>query len=83
MSAFNSLALEQVPDFRGTMMSLSQVSQNAGQAIGTALSGVILVVYDYEFLSILGGFAIIAAIIFQFLTVDPVTTQKPTLRNEE
>lgn len=71
MSAFSSLAIEQVPNYRGTMMSLSQVSQNMAQAIGAGLGGLILVSYNYELLSVLGIPAIVASFIFHFFTSDP------------
>ena len=69
-AAFSSLAVEQVPGHLGTMMSLVQFSINIAAAIG---SGLILITFDYEYLGSLGIFAIIAAIIFHFFTIDPTT----------
>jgi predicted MFS family arabinose efflux permease len=75
-AAFSSLAVEQVPDHRGTMMSLVQFSYNVAAAIGSGLGGLILITFDYSFLGVLGIFAIIAAIIFHFFTIDPTTQVK-------
>lgn len=73
-SASTSLSLEQMPELRGTMMSLSYAFVGIGSAIGAAIGGFTLIFYDYEELGIvLGSMGIIAAIIFQFLTVDRET----------
>ena len=75
-SASTSLTLEQVPEFRGTMMSLFAAFAGVGAAIGAGVGGLILILYDYERLGItLGSMGIIAAIIFKFVTVDP--TRRP------
>jgi predicted MFS family arabinose efflux permease len=71
-SAASSLTLEQVPRFRGSMMSISSVATNLGAAVGAAVGGMALVWYDYDVLgAILGGMGIIAAIIFYLVTKDP------------
>jgi predicted MFS family arabinose efflux permease len=84
-SGFDSLALEQVSTYRGTMMSLTQFSTNVAEAIGSGLSGLILVTYGYGPMGILGIGAIIAAIIVHFFTIDPTKRQqaKPELRGGE
>jgi len=71
-SAANSLTLEQVPEFRGTMMSIDTAAINLGSAFGTALGGLTLLSFDYEGLGIvLGVMGVAAAILFHFLTIDP------------
>jgi DHA1 family L-arabinose/isopropyl-beta-D-thiogalactopyranoside export protein-like MFS transporter len=73
--SFNSLVLEQVPAYRGTMMSLSQLSWDVSWAIGNALAGVILVGYDYQHLGFFGIFLFIGGIIFHVFTIDPTRTR--------
>jgi DHA1 family inner membrane transport protein len=75
ISVSRSLAIEQVPDYRGTMMSLNEVSRNVGRAIGIALGGAILVFYDYAVSSLLGISGIVGAIILHFFTQDPTRSQ--------
>lgn len=74
-AAYNGIALEQVPDYRGTMMSLSQVTQDLGSFIGTGIGGAILVFASYDVLSILGAASIIAAVIFQLIVHDVFPVQ--------
>jgi predicted MFS family arabinose efflux permease len=71
-AAYNSIALEQVPDYRGSMMSLSQVTQDLGSFIGTGIGGAILVFASYDVLGILGVASIIASLIFHLFVVDPM-----------
>lgn len=71
-SAANSLALEQVPRFRGTMMSMNSAAISLGNALGAAVGGLALDLFNYEVMgSVLGAVAIVAAIIFYLLTADP------------
>jgi DHA1 family inner membrane transport protein len=75
-SAANCLTLEQVPKFRGTMMSMDSASVNLGSALGAAVGGLALIRFGYEGLgSILGVLSIAAAFVFYFLATDP-TRQK-------
>jgi predicted MFS family arabinose efflux permease len=69
--AINSLALEQLPEYRGTMMSLNLTSQFIAQAIGSALGGLILIVYGFSGLALFSLTGIISGILYQFFTVDP------------
>lgn len=67
-----SLTLEQVPRFRGAMMSIQSAASNAGSALGAGVGGLALLLYDYEFVGIsLGGIGIIGAAIFYLLAIDP------------
>jgi SHS family lactate transporter-like MFS transporter len=71
-SAANSLTLEQVPRFRGTMTSINSAAISLGNALGAAIGGFVLVLINYQAVGIaLGGMAIIAALIFRVLAVDP------------
>ncbi|UCE43690.1 MAG: MFS transporter [Candidatus Bathyarchaeota archaeon] len=70
-SAANSLSLEQTPRFRGTMMSLNSAAISLGNAVGSALGGLMLVLFDYGVMaSTLGVMGIIATLVFFFLTID-------------
>ena len=73
-SAANSLTLEQVPEFRGTMMSIDTAAINLGSAFGTALGGLALLSFGYEGLGIaLGVMGVAAAVVFYLLTTDPIS----------
>ena len=75
--ASNSLTLEQVPEYRGTMMSLSTAADQSGSALGAAVGGLLLLLLNYEGMAIaLGAMGIAAAIIFQLLAIDPTRTEK-------
>ena len=71
-SAAQSLNLEQVPEFRGAMMSMSTAAMNLGEAIGAGMGGLALLLFGYEALGVsLGAMAIAAAMIYHLLTTDP------------
>ena len=71
-SAANSMTLEQVPQFRGTMTSINSAAISLGNALGAAIGGAILVLINYNAVGIaLGGMAIAAALIFSALADDP------------
>lgn len=54
------------------MLSLNTVCGSVGGAIGTALSGALLVLISYQAVGFaLAAFCVAAAIIFYFLTKDP------------
>jgi predicted MFS family arabinose efflux permease len=73
-SALGSLSLEQLPRFRGTMMSIHTAMQRVGGALGAAIGGLALFLYDYELVGIsLGVLAVIGALIIRVLTVDPIS----------
>jgi DHA1 family putative efflux transporter-like MFS transporter len=74
-SASGSLTLEQVPAYRGTMMSVSSATGNMGVALGAGLGGLMLLWYDYSALGIaLGGAGVAASLLFQLLVRDPTAT---------
>ena len=71
-SASGSLTLEQVPAYRGTMMSVSSATGNMGVALGAGLGGLMLLWYDYNMLGVtLGGAGIAASLLFQLLVREP------------
>jgi predicted MFS family arabinose efflux permease len=68
----NSLSLEQVPNLRGTVMSLDTAAINLGAAFGTSVAGLALAYSGYEGLSVsLGALGIISALVFKFFSKDP------------
>jgi predicted MFS family arabinose efflux permease len=70
--ASRSLTLEQVPSFRGTMMSLNSASQSLGAVIGTGVGGILLLNYSYQLVGIvLGLFGIISGLTYYFFTQEP------------
>lgn len=73
--ANTSLILEQAPEFRGTMMSMSTIFVTFGMGLGAALGGAALIVYGWTGLILtFAAMQLIAAAIFFFLTQDPCRT---------
>lgn len=63
----NSLTLDQVPNFRGTIMSLFTAGNNMGMTLGASLGGMILLRFNYGSLGIfLGLVGFLAAVIVYF-----------------
>lgn len=69
VTAFTTLELEQVPEFRGTMMSVDSAFSSLGSALGSILGGVALQFSGYGLMSfILGALHVLASmIIFRFV----------------
>jgi len=44
--------VDQVPESRGTMISLHRIARNAGEAIGAAIGEVLLALLSYQVLGI-------------------------------
>jgi predicted MFS family arabinose efflux permease len=79
-SAASSLTLEQIPEFRGTMMSIDTATINLGSAFGTALGGIALLSSGYEGLGIaLGVMSVVAAVVFQVLATDPTRKKESAI----
>ena len=75
-SASSSLSLEQVPRFRGSMMSINSAAVYMGYALGAGVGGLVLLGYDWNMLGIaLGATGIVAALIYYLLAIDPTRTQ--------
>jgi predicted MFS family arabinose efflux permease len=72
-SSVDSLNLEQVPEFRGPMMSLSTAASTLGGVIGSGLGGLTLILYGYSgFGSLLGLFGIVSGVVYQLFARDPI-----------
>lgn len=70
-----SLTLEQVPRFRGTMMSINSAAASLGNVVGGAVGGLTLLSLGYEGMGgILGLMGISGAVVYQFLTMNRVAT---------
>jgi len=68
-TASNHLTLMQVPQYRGTIMSLFTAANSLGLALGSAIGGMILLSYDYGFLGIAAlTFGLLASTIVHTMT---------------
>ena len=71
-TAATSLTIEQVPQFRGTMMSLNSASASMGGVLGSGLGGLALLMYGYQALGpSLGLLGLASGIIMYLIVVDP------------
>ncbi len=71
-TAANSLTLEQVPRFRGTVMSLSQASFSLGGVLGSGLGGLMVLLSGYPAMGLSHGAMMLAAmLILFFLAKEP------------
>jgi DHA1 family inner membrane transport protein len=71
-SASDNLTLEQVPEFRGAMMSISSAASSLGSTLGAGIGGMTLIAWDYGGLGlILGSFGIVAAVVYLLFAIDP------------
>ncbi len=76
-TATGSLLIEQVPKFRGTMMSLNTAFMNVGILLASVLGGLFLNLYNYQTMAlILGSLGLVGAVIWVFLVRDPCKTKK-------
>ena len=76
-AAFQSLLVEQVPEYRGTVMSLTSAANSLGAAIGAAIGGAILLNFSYSVFGIVLGIIGIGAmgVLHQF-GIDPTRTPR-------
>jgi DHA1 family purine base/nucleoside efflux pump-like MFS transporter len=72
--AFVCLVVDQVPESRGTMMSLHRIARNAGEAIGAAIGGVLLALFSYQVLGIGFGVIMMASAAIFLLVEQPIET---------
>jgi len=71
-TAANALTLEQVPKFRGTVMSLSQATFSLGGVLGTGLGGLIILLSGYQAMGFSHGvMMLVAMLILFFLAKEP------------
>lgn len=71
-AAASSLSLEQVPQSRGTMMSLNGMFMYLGVVIGTAVGGTVLDQYGFLVLTpVLGAFGVTSVSVLHFFAKDP------------
>jgi MFS family permease len=71
-TAANSLTLEQVPRFRGTVMSLSQASFSLGGVLGSGLGGLMVLLSGYPAMGFSHGAMMLAAmLILYYLAKEP------------
>ncbi len=74
-AAFQSLIVEQVPEYRGTVMSLTSAANSLGTALGAAIGGAILLNFNYGILgTVLGVVGIGSVGILQQLGSDLTRT---------
>ncbi len=70
-SSSSDFALDQVPEYRGAMMSLNSGSSRLRNALGSALGGLAFTFGDYNLLGIIVGvMSIIGFIVFSVFTLD-------------
>ena len=70
-----SLTLEQIPDFRGTMMSLNAAAGFMGGAIGAGVGGLVLLWWNYAGVGlVLGSMSLVISPLVYFIVVDPTST---------
>jgi len=71
LTSISSLALEQVPAYRGSMMSLMEISTGIGFVGGTTLGGVILLLFDYGFIWLLSLMYLVGLCFVVIFIIDP------------
>jgi predicted MFS family arabinose efflux permease len=73
ITGYSSLTLEQVPMFRGTMMSLSSAATSLGQLICASFGGFLLLQYGYGILGVgLGLVGMVSAYVFHSFALDTI-----------
>jgi predicted MFS family arabinose efflux permease len=76
VSSSNSYALEQLPEYRGTMMSLHLTAQFIAQGIGSSVGGILLMQYGFDSLGWFSLVGLIGVLLFQLYTHDPTQSQQ-------
>jgi predicted MFS family arabinose efflux permease len=71
LTAGRCLVIDQIPSSRSTMISVAEVFGSVGDAIGSALSGLLLVLFSYQIMGIATGALSVCATLMFFLAKDP------------
>jgi len=82
LAAISALALEQVPGFRGSMMSVNTTFRYIGSVLGPLVGGFALNLYRNNFqivFAIFGVAMIVAVPLIAFLSIDPCRGAKVTI----
>ncbi|HTY73984.1 MAG TPA: MFS transporter [Candidatus Nanoarchaeia archaeon] len=77
-AALYSLVLEQVPDFKGSMMSVNHIFRNMGLILGVAIGGAVLNLFFNNFqilMTIFGASGIALGLIILLFATDPYKTK--------
>ena len=76
ISSSHSLTLEQVPEYRGTVMSLNSGAEKMGAALGSGIGGLMINNYGWGYMGLtLGVIGLASALIYFFLSVDPTRVE--------
>jgi predicted MFS family arabinose efflux permease len=76
ISSSHSLTLEQVPEYRGTVMSLNSGAEKMGAALGSGIGGLMINNYGWGSMGFtLGVIGVASALIYFFLSVDPTRVE--------
>lgn len=79
-TAGGSLVIEQLPKFRGTMMSLNTTFMNLGMLLAAIAGGIAINIYNYQTMAlILGGLGVAGTVVWVSLVKDPCKTQTNSL----
>jgi MFS family permease len=77
-TAFFSLSVEQVPEFRGSMMSLVSASMNLGMVLGASVGGFALIGGEWVLMGVfIGVLGLLGAAVLKIWAVDPITQTNP------
>jgi len=73
-SANTNLSLEQIPAFRGTMMSINQAAGNLGSTLVVMLGGFALLEYGYRYLgALIAVLNLLAFMVYWLMVKDPLS----------
>lgn len=71
-TAMNSLIVEQLPQVRGAMMSITTASLNLRATIGTGVGGYLLLIYGWKVMGVsMGLLGVLGGLILYIFAIDP------------